>query len=295
MTNNEVLVIDNIKSKIHTIRGIQVIIDRDLAELYEVETKRINEQVKRNRDRFPSDFCFKLNKEEQGKILRSQFATSSLDWGGIRYIPYAFTEQGIAMLSGILKSKKAIEINIRIMRAFILMRKFLIKNVDFIQKIDTIERKQLKYQIKTDDKFDKVFDLLETKKPKQGIFYNGQIFTAYKFVCDLVKSAKTSIILIDNYIDESVLELFTKESENVKIKIYTKDVLKLDVKKYNEQYNNIELKKFSLSHDRFLIIDEKEIFHIGASLKDLGKRWFGFSKFDKNSINLIQRLNSLED
>jgi phage regulator Rha-like protein len=289
MTDKEVLVIDNIKSKIYTIRGMQVILDKDLAEFYGIETRRINEQVKRNKDRFPERYMFQLNKKEND-FLRSQFATFETGKGKYpKYLPYVFTEQGVAMLSSVLKSKKAIKINILIIDAFVTMRHFLKENSNIFQKFQQIDQKFIEY----DNQFEKVFNALETKKPKQGIFYNGQIFDAYKFVCDLVKSAKTSIILIDNYIDESVLELFTKADRNVKIKIYTKDVLKLDVKKYNEQYNNIELKKFNLSHDRFLIIDDKEIFHIGASLKDLGKRWFGFSKFDKESIDLIQRLNSI--
>jgi phage regulator Rha-like protein len=291
MQNKEILPIDNIKSKIHTIRGMQVILDSDLAELYEVETKKLNQTVKRNIERFPVRYMFQLTEEELNYILRSQIVTSSLNWGGRRYFPYVFTEQGVAMLSSVLKSKKAIKINILIIDAFISMRKILSKNLDIINKIDTIERKQIEYQIKTDEKFDKVFDLLETNIPKQGIFYDGQIFDAYKFVCDLIKSAKESIILIDNYIDESVLELFTKANKNVMIKIYTKEILKLDLDKYNKQYNNIELKKFNLSHDRFLIIDNKEIFHIGASLKDLGKKWFAFSKFEKDSINLIEKLD----
>jgi hypothetical protein len=289
MQNKEILPIDNIKSKIHTIRGMQVILDRDLAQLYEVETRRINEQVKRNIDRFPDDFCFKLTKLEKKDVVAICDHLNKLKFSYV--LPYAFTEHGVAMLSSVLKSNKAIEINILIIRAFISMKKFISNNINIINKIDTIERKQIEYQIKTDEKFDKVFDLLETNIPKQGIFYNGQIFDAYKFVCDLIKSAKESIILIDNYIDETILELFTKANKNVMIKIYTKEILKLDLDKYNKQYNNIELKRFNLSHDRFLIIDNKEIFHIGASLKDLGKKWFAFSKFEKDSINLIEKLD----
>jgi phage regulator Rha-like protein len=291
MTDNEVLVIDSIKSKIHTIRDMQVILDKDLAELYGVETKKLNQAVKRNIKRFPKRYMFQLYYSEYN-ALRSQNVTIEKGRGKFsKYLSYAFTEQGVAMLSSVLRTEKAIEINIMIIDAFIAMRHFLKENSNIFQKFQQIDQKLIEY----DNKFEKVFNALETEKPKQGIFYNGQIFDAYKFICDLVKSAKESIILIDNYIDESVLELFTKAGQNVKIKIYTNNVLKLDVKKYNEQYSNIELKKFNLSHDRFLIIDEKEIFHIGASLKDLGKRWFGFSKFDKESIDLIQRLNSLED
>jgi hypothetical protein len=265
MTDKEVLVVDNIKSKIHTIRGMQVILDRDLAELYEVETRIINQAVKRNIDRFPENFCFKLSDKEfknlkldLSKNWESQFVIPNPIRMSFRIKPIVFTEHGVTMLSSVLKSKKAIKINIQIINVFISTRHFFKKNSNIFQKFQQIDQKLIAH----DNKFEKVFNALETEKPKQGVFYNGQIFDAYKFVCDLVKSAKESIILIDNYLDESVLELFTKAGEDVKIKIYTKDVLKLDVKKYNEQYNNIELKKFSLSHDRFLIIDEKEIFHI---------------------------------
>jgi hypothetical protein len=311
MTNKDLQIIDNIKSKIYTIRGMQVIIDRDLAELYEVETKKLNQAVKRNIGRFPEKYFFQLNKTEFKylrnifmKNWRSQIVTSNDINMGFRKQPYVFTEHGVAMLSSVLRTKKAIEINIMIIDAFIAMRHFLKENSNIFQKFQQIDQKLLDH----DNQLEKVFNALETEKPKQGIFYNGQIFTAYKFVCDLIKSAKTSIILIDNYIDESVLELFTKVNKEVKIKIYTKDVLKLDIKKYNQQYNNIELKKFTLSHDRFLIIDNKEIFHIGASLKDLDTRGFialamlknldfycGFSKFERNSFDLIQRLNLIED
>jgi phage regulator Rha-like protein len=289
MEDKEILPIDNIKSKIHTIRGMQVMLDSDLAELYQVETKRINESIRRNKDRFPVDFCFRLTEEELNYILRSQIATSSLNWGGRRYLPYVFTEQGVAMLSSVLNNKKAISININIIRAFISMRKILSKNLDIINKIDTIERKQIEYQIKTDEKFDKVFDLLQTNIPKQGIFYNGQIFDAYKFICDLIRSAKERIILIDNYLDETVLELFTKT--DAKVTIYTKNILKLDFDKYRQQYKNIEIKRFTLAHDRFLIIDD-ELYHIGASLKDLGKKWFGFSKMDMEFFNILDKLEN---
>jgi hypothetical protein len=288
MQDKEILPIDNIRSKIHTIRGMQVILDRDLANLYNVETKILNKAVKRNIERFPDKFMFQLNKKEM-KDWKFQFGTSNSEKMGLRKLPYAFTEHGVVMLSSVLRSKKAIEINIIIIDAFITMRHFLKENSNVFQKFQQIDQKFVEY----DDNFNKLFQAIENNdiKPKQGIFYNGQIFDAYKFVCDLIKSAKESIILIDNYIDETILDLFTKANKDIIIKIYTKEILKLDLDKYNKQYNNIELKKFNLSHDRFLIIDNKEIFHIGASLKDLGKKWFAFSKFEKDSINLIEKLD----
>ena len=210
----------NIKDKIFTIRGVQVLLDRDLAELYGVETKVLNQAVKRNLKRFPSDFMFQLNKREI-EILRSQFVTSS--WGGARYRNYVFTEQGVAMLSSVLKSDRAIEINIQIMRAFVSMRRFLSKNAGIFQRLDNVERNQLEY----DKNFDKVFKALEDKsiKPKQGIFFDGQIFDAYKFVNDLIKTTKKQIVLIDNYIDENTLLLFSK-LKKIQVTIFTKTILK---------------------------------------------------------------------
>ena len=283
---------EDIRNKIYTIRGVPVIFDNDLADLYEVETRRLNEQVKRNNDRFPSDFLFQLTKEEVENLI-SQNATSRLEWGGRRKLPYVFTELGVASLSGVLKSKRAIEVNIQIMRAFVSMRKFLSKNAELFVRLDSVERKQLEFQIKTDEKFEKVFDAIENKEVKQGIFFNGQIFDAYKFVSDLVRSAKKSIILIDNYIDDSVLTLFSKREKDVNVVIYTKEIskqLRLDLKKYNSQYSPITINEFKNSHDRFMIIDDNEVYHFGASLKDLGKKWFAFSKFKKEAVKLLERL-----
>ncbi|MBS1266507.1 MAG: hypothetical protein MAG795_00474 [Candidatus Woesearchaeota archaeon] len=295
----------HIKRLIHNIRGKQVIIDSDLAELYEVETRRLNEQVKRNKERFPEDFMFQLTKEEI-KNLRSQIAMSSdkvkkvpkekvsddSQHGGRRYVPYVFTEQGVAMLSGVLRSKKAIEVNIQIMRAFVEMRKFIHKNAQLFQKIGTIEEKLLDH----DNKIEQIFSIIEQKEilPEKGIFFEGQVFEAYKFVSDLIRKAKTSIILVDNYIDDSVLTLFRKRKKAVEVTIYTKNItkqLKLDIKKFNSQYEKIKVKEFRKSHDRFLIIDEKDVYHIGASLKDLGKKWFAFSKFDKDALNIVEKIS----
>ncbi len=282
----------SIKNKIYTIRGLQVMLDSDLAELYEVETKQLNKAVKRNIDRFPSDFVFQLTKEEF-ENLRFQTGTSRSEWGGRRFFPYAFTEQGVATLSGVLKSKKAIEVNIQIMRAFVSMRRFLSTNAQIFQRLDSVEKKQIQH----DDKFEQVFEAIESKniKPDKGIFFNGQMFDAYKFISNLLRNSKKSIILIDNFIDETVLTLFSKRKDNVTVTIYTKELsnqLKLDLKKYNSQYQKITINEFKHAHDRFLIIDDKEVYHIGASLKDLGKKWFAFSKFDKEALLLLDKLNN---
>lgn len=285
---------DSIKSKIFTIRNVQVMFDSDLANLYGVSSKRLNEQVRRNRGRFPENFMFQLSQKEY-ESLRSQFATSKPQRGGRRYLPYVFTEQGVSMLSGVLKSKTAVEVSIQIMNAFVAMRKFILKNAEVFSRLDFIEREQMEFEIKTDRNFEKIFSAIEEHsfEKKQGIFFEGQIFDAYKFVSDIIRKADKSIYLIDNYVDDSVLMLFSKKKKSVKGIIYTKNVssqLKLDVEKYNAQYGDVEVRQFDRSHDRFMIIDEKEVYHIGASLKDLGKKWFAFSKFDKSALGLLDRL-----
>ncbi len=267
-------------------------LDSNLADLYEVSVKVLNQVVKRNIERFPYDFMFQLNKIEFD-FLRSQFVTANLKWSKKRFFPYVFTEQGVSMLAGILRSKQAVEVNILIVRAFVAMRRFISQNASIFSRIDDVERKQLTFQIKTSKNFEKVFDALEINVPKQGIFFDGQIFDAYNFVSDLIRSAKKSIILIDNYVDDSVLTLFSKRTKNVEVIIYTKNVsetLRLDLEKFNSQYESIKVNKFDKSHDRFLIIDHDEVYHIGASLKDLGRKWFAFSKLDIESLDLIEKL-----
>ena len=287
--DTDIIIADDIKSKILTIRGLQVMLDFHIAELYQVDTKRLNEQVRRNKQRFPERFMFQFSKEEWD-ILKSQFATSS--WGGRRKIPYAFTEQGVAMLSSVLNSEIAIEVSIMIIDAFVSMRRLLSANADIFRRLDNIEHKQLE----TDMKLEKIFDAIESDKlkSKQGIFFNGQIFDAYNFVADLIRSAESSIILIDNYVDDSVLTLFGKRNPEVKVKIYTKHIseqLRLDLQKFNSQYDAIEIIKFSDAHDRFLIIDNEHLYHFGASLKDLGKKWFAFSKMELRFTNITEKLD----
>ena len=300
---NEVIIVEaELQKKIFTIRGVQVMLDSDLAELYNVETKVFNQAVKRNIVRFPEKYRFQLTDVEFDNLrsqfvtssensLRSQFVTLKNNRGKHRkYLPYVFTEQGVSMLSAVLKSEIAIEISIKIMDSFVAMRKFVAQNAGMFQRLENVEQKLLKH----DDNFTKLFNALESKelKPTQGIFYNGEIFDAYVFVNKLIKSAKHSIILIDNYIDETTLLLFSKNPK-VKITVYTKNIsknLELDVAKYNAQYNTLKFEKFDLSHDRFLIIDDA-IYHIGASLKDLGKKWFAFNSMDKFSFDIINKLN----
>ncbi len=263
-------------------------LDKDLAELYGVLTGNLNKAVKRNKQRFPTDFMFQLSTQEF-ENLRFQFGISS--WGGLRTLPYAFTEQGVTALSGVLKSPKAIEINIQIVRAFVAMRKFISSNAQIFQRLDTVEKKQLEHDLK----FEEVFDAIQSKDitPEKGIFYDGQIFEAYKFVSNLIRSADKSLVLIDNYVDDSVLTLFGKRKNGVGVVIFTKEVSKqlaLDLAKYNSQYHPIDVREFKEAHDRFLIIDDTIVYHFGASLKDLGKKWFGFSKFEKEAVSMLEKL-----
>ena len=289
----EMIIQDKIRTKIHTIRGVQVILDNDLAELYEISTKALNQAVKRNIKRFPEDFMFQLTYPEKNKLVTKCYHLKSMKFS--YQLPYVFTEQGIACLSGILKSEKAIEVNIQIIRTFVSMRKFISRNAEIFVRLDTVERKQLESQIKIDKNFEKVFEAIENKGSikKRGVFFDGQIFDAYNFASDLIRSTEESIILIDNYIDDSVLTLFSKRKDNLRVIIYTKNIskqLKLDLDKYNSQYPQIEIKEFKKSHDRFIIIDNKEVYHIGASLKDLGKKWFAFSKFNKEVFGILNKL-----
>jgi hypothetical protein len=304
MIENELMVIKDIQSKIFTIRGLQVMLDTDLAICYGVEVRRLNEQVKRNKDRFPESFCFQVKDHEieilKSQIaisnntsnLKSQFATSS--WGGRRTNPYVFSEQGVAMLSAVLKTKIAVEMSVRIMNAFIEMRKFINTNAQIFQRLDSLEIRQLQ----TENRMERVLVAIESREvlPKQGIFYDGQIFDAYIFISDLFKTANRSITIIDNYLDDSVLTLLTKRKKGVKVLLFTKKPTKAmiqDVKKCNEQYPPLEIRRFNNSHDRFIIIDEKDLYHFGASLKDLGKKWFAFSKMDIGAVTMLSKLEEL--
>ena len=277
----------DIENKILVIRGEQVIIDRDLAKFYGVATKVLNQAVKRNIERFPEEFCFQLNKEEF-ENWKSQFVTSNSDKMGLRRPPYAFTEQGVAMLSAVLKSDTAIVASIQIIHAFVFMRRFLQNNSKVFVEIDSIKR----HQIESDKRIDELFDKMDRYKieDRQGIFFQGQIFDAYAKFESFIQSAVREIILIDNYVDLSVLERFSKKRKNVKVTIYTDPKTKLseqDIRKFNEQYPQLTLKHSTKVHDRFLIIDNKILYHIGASLKDLGKKCFAFEVLDLSWIKEI--------
>lgn len=289
-----------IENRIFTIKGEQIMIDRDLAEMYGVETKVLNQAVRRNSERFPESFRFQLTEVEFNDCSRSQIVTlnneskkEKLKRGqNIKYLPYAYTEQGVAMLSAVLRSEIAIKVSIQIINAFVEMRQVLIHNAGLLQRLDKVERTQ----IENDQKFEQLFNALESKtqQPEKGIFFEGQVFDAYTFVADLIKKAEKSIILIDNYVDETVLTLLSKRKTGVTATIYTKKIskqLQLDLTKHNAQYPIITIKTFTESHDRFLLLDDTFLYHIGASLKDLGKKWFAFSKMDSLTAEVRNKLN----
>ena len=295
MSGSELVKYEEIQSRIYAIRGVQVMLDSDLAEFYGVEVKRLNEQVKRNIERFPEEFMFQLSAEEYN-LLRTQNVTIETRRGQHRKcLPYAFTEQGVAMLSAVLRSETAVKMSIRIMGAFVAMRRFIGSNAQVFQRLDTLEIKQLE----TDKKIEYVLNAMESKEIqlKQGIFFDGQIFDAYQFVSDLFRSAEDSIVIIDNYIDDSVLTHLSKRKKDVKVILFTKNIfrsLALDVKKFNEPYPAIGIKEFKNSHDRFIILDNTTVYHFGASLKDLGKKCFAFSKMDIGVFEMLTRLKEMK-
>jgi len=292
---NNLAPLPDIKSKIYTIRNQQIMLDSDLAELYQVETKQLNKSVNRNIARFPERFRFQLSKEEYETVLRFQNGTLkdslSEDRRGQhrKYLPFVFTEQGVSMLSAVLRSDIAIEVSIKIIDTFVEMKRVISSNELLFQRFERIEQKLSVH----DDNFNQVFKALENRQEtqKQMIFYNGELFDAYQFIADIIRSAKQSIVLVDNYIDDNTLTLFTK-NQNVDVLIYTHTIskqLKLDLEKYNAQYKPLEIKNFKNSHDRFLIIDNTVVYNIGASLKDLGKKMFAINKMDSFTLEDIIR------
>lgn len=276
----------NIENKILLIRNEQVMIDRDLAELYGIETKRLNEAVKRNIERFPADFMFALRPSEKDELVANCDRFAVLKHSST--MPNAFTEQGVAMLSSVLKSKTAVEINIQIMRAFIAMRRFLRSNAEIFAELKHLRQQQ----INSDKRIDELFSKMEKYAidDMQGIFFQGQIFDAYAKFEQFIQSAQQEIILIDNYVDLSVLQRLAKKQKKVNVVIYTDKKTKLtqqDIQKFNAQYPNLTLKYTNKMHDRFMIIDGKTLYHIGASLKDLGKKCFAFEILDASIIHAI--------
>ncbi|WP_311695388.1 ORF6N domain-containing protein [Sneathia sanguinegens] len=285
--DKNLVIVDNreIQNMIYTFRGKQVMVDSDLAELYKVSTGNLNKAMKRNSSRFPEHFCFQLTEEEY-ENLRFQNGTSSSNnnYGGRRYMPYVFTEQGIAMLSAVLKSDVAVEVSIKIMNSFVEMRNFLLSNREMFARLDRVELKQLE----TDKKLEEVFNYIAANtEVKQNIFFDGQIYDAFIFIVGLVKKAKKEIILIDNYVDINTLNILCKKNKGINVVIATSgkgSVSAKDIAKFNAQYPKLSVKITMDFHDRFLILDKSEVYHIGASIKDAGKKSFGITKIEDNDL-----------
>ncbi len=290
----------SIKNLIHVVRDKQVLMDSDLAMLYQVETGILNRAVKRNERRFPEDFRFQLTENEYAN-LKCQIGISSLgqnNYGGRRSLPYVFTEQGISMLASVLHSDTAINISINIMRAFVEMRHFMSNNQLLFEKVSSVELNQIEYQKRTDEKLDIIFDYIsDHKESQQKIFFDGQIYDAFSLLVDFISSAVTSIVLVDNYVDMATLNILAKKKEGVDVKIYTVRKTKLsekDVEIFNQQYPKLQVKYTDEFHDRFLIIDHERLYHIGASLKDAGKKCFAISILN-NSGMMNDILHKLEN
>lgn len=288
----------DIKSMIYIIRNQQVMIDSDLAMLYQVETKVFNQAVKRNIARFPENFRFQLSKDEY-ESLRSQIVTSKGNEkrkGGRRYLPYVFTEQGIAMLSAVLRSDVAIQVSINIMNAFVEMRRFIANNALLFERISNVELKQLEYQKQTDEKLAQIFEYIsEREEASQKVFFDGQIYDAFSLIVSLIQKAEKEITLIDGYVDVGTLNLLSKKNKSVLVTIYTQQrtrLTKTDVENFNAQYPTLDVKYTKVFHDRFLIIDRKTAYHVGASLKDAGRKCFGINLLQDTAIvkDILQRL-----
>ena len=298
MEENKIIIqrelsIEDIKNLIYTIRGKQVMLDSDVARLYHYETKNINKAVKRNLERFPKEFCFQLT-ENEFQTLRFQFGTSKQNEdvrGGRRYLPYVFTEQGIAMLAGVLKSDIAIQVSISIIKSFIEMRKFISSNGPIFERLTKVEYKLLEH----DKKFNEVFNQLQLEENiKQKIFFEGQIYDAYSLIIDIIKKANKKILIIDNYIDDSVLKMLAKKNNNVEVVILTSDrsnIQQIDIQKFNKEYPKLKVAKTNKFHDRFIVIDNGEMYHLGASIKDLGKKCFGINKIE--DVEIIEKIIKL--
>lgn len=287
----------SIRDLIYIVRGQQVMIDSDLAKLYQVETKNLNKAATRNSARFPEDFRFRMTKDEY-EGLRFQIGTSNegTGRGGRRYYPYVYTEQGISMLSSVLHSKVAVQVSINIMRTFVEMRRFIASNAALFERISTVELKQLEYQKQTDEKFDKVFEYIDDHaESEQKIFFDGQIYDAFELLISLVKKAEKKIVLIDGYVDTGTLNILAKKNEGVEVTIYTFSNTRLsqgDITTFNAQYPALTVKHMRTFHDRFLILDDTIGYHVGASLKDAGKKCFGITQIqDEQTIkDILKRL-----
>lgn len=283
---------EDIKSLIYTVRGKQVMLDSDVARLFEYATKDLNRNVKNNIERFPEYYCFQLTSEEYQSLRCKNFTLNETGRGQHRkYLPYVFTEYGITMLAGLLKSEVAVNVSIRIVNTFIEMRKILSSNNQIFERLTNVEYKLLDH----DKKFDEVFNQLQLEDNiKQRIFFNGQIYDAYSIIVDIIKRANKKILIIDNYIDDNVLKMLAKKKNNVEVVILTSDksnIETLDIKKFNKEYPILKVAKTNKFHDRFIVIDNKEMYHLGASIKDLGKKCFAINRIE--DMEIIKKIINL--
>ena len=286
--------IKNIEDCIYNIRGQQVMLDSDIASLFQVEPRAVNQQMKRNIDRFPEDFCFQLNSKEF-KTLRSQNVTFNTSTKGRKYLPYVYSEHGVMALAGVLKSEIAAKMSIEIVRTFIQMRKFILENGDVLLALAKLQNRQLEFENETNRKFEQVFRLIERLDlPKTALFYDGQWFDAFEYIVNIITRAKKTIILIDPYCDSTTLSFLKHKNKAVEVTICNGPYSKLgkeEISRFKAQYGKIIVKTHRSLHDRFLIIDEEECYDLGTSLNYAGKKLFVINKID--SLNVIKEIRNI--
>ena len=282
----------DIKDLIYTIRGMQVMLDSDVANLFKYTTKNINKSVKNNAERFPEYYCFQLTTKEYNSLMTRRYNIIKIGRSNTRkYLPYVFTEYGITMLAALLKSEVAVNISIKIVNTFMQMRKNFSENNQVFERLTSLEYKLLEQEKKINNILG---ELKFEENIKQKIFFKGQIYDAYSIIIDIIKSANKKILIIDNYIDDNVLKMLSKKKKDVEVTILTSiksNIEKLDIKKFNKEYPILKLEKTNKFHDRFIIVDNKEMYHLGASIKDLGKKCFGINKIE--DIKIVEKIINL--
>lgn len=288
----EKLLNKDIKNLIYTIRGMQVMLDSDVANLFKYTTKNINKSVKNNAERFPEYYCFQLTTKEYNSLMTRRYNITKIGrCNNRKYLPYVFTEYGITMLAALLKSEVAVNISIKIVNTFMQMRKKFSENNQVFERLTSLEYKLLEQEKKINNILG---DLKFEENIKQKIFFKGQIYDAYSIIIDIIKSANKKILIIDNYIDDNVLKMLSKKKKDVEVTILTSiksNIEKLDIKKFNKEYPILKLEKTNKFHDRFIIVDNKEMYHLGASIKDLGKKCFGINKIE--DIKIVEKIINL--
>lgn len=288
----EKLLNKDIKNLIYTIRGMQVMLDSDVANLFKYTTKNINKSVKNNAEKFPEYYCFQLTTKEYNFLITRRYNITKIGRSNNRkYLPNVFTEYGITMLAALLKSEVAVNISIKIVNIFMQMRKNFSENNQVFERLTSLEYKLLEQEKKINNILG---ELKFEENIKQKIFFKGQIYDAYSIIIDIIKSANKKILIIDNYIDDNVLKMLSKKKKDVEVTILTSiksNIEKLDIKKFNKEYPILKLEKTNKFHDRFIIVDNKEMYHLGASIKDLGKKCFGINKIE--DVKIVEKIINL--